>query len=63
MLKQKETTDEYLTNTESETPPVLETHFSSTSISTGNSQLIHKIIASNEELIAQQMATIRDLKR
>lgn len=55
MLKQTDAVD-YLTNTESDTPPNLEPLLNRHEL---NNPLIHKIIASNEELIAQLMATIR----
>jgi hypothetical protein len=44
--------------TEPETPPLEPPHQQQP-----NSQLIHRIIASNEELIHQQMMAIRDLQR
>jgi hypothetical protein len=57
MLKKQEPLEDTVI-TEPETPP-LETPTQSQS----GSQLIHRIIASNEELIHQQMMTIRDLQR
>jgi hypothetical protein len=62
MLKDADPHD-FLANTESDTPPNSEPYRASTALSAPNHQLIHKIIASNEELISQQMATIRELKK
>lgn len=58
MFKDSDPND-YLGTTESDTPPNLEPYRTSTAVSAPNQQLIHKIIASNEELISQQMVTIR----